>query len=884
MKNLFCCLALFLGAIGAPPVLAQPVSVTWQLTSGTGWTSSAPSLVTGNPEAVMGGGQLTVFDYWSGQAQRLWAGTSGWFAAPANPGRYLQFDAVPTPGNQLTVTNVSFNHGGAGIAGHVRSEVRYSVDNWSTSTVVAAAAVYPHPAMVPFSMAITPPPVPSGGKFSLRIHPYTILDSVAMSPTFAAHNSVVISGNSAPGGGGGGGGGEGAKARFDIRKSTGSTMVAGTYAFTVTCVGSGGPYTGTNPVNVVLPSPGVTSVSVPSGSICGIVETQPTNGTWSPPTFSGNGLQVAAGAPWSAKLGPVTGAGGTVTVTNRQTSKEDPKGVRFDIRKRIEGPIVAGSYNFTVTCNGPGGPYGPIPVSVTLPTPGLTSVTVPTGSICGIVETPPTPGTWLPPTFSGNGLALQSGAPWNAKVGPLMASGGTVNVTNRPGKDDGKVVRFDIRKAISGAMVPGTYDFTVTCSGPGGPYTGTNPVSVTLPTPGVSTVGVPAGSVCGIVETQPATGTWSPPTFSGSGLGLAMGAPWNAKVGPITANGGTVIVTNRRNDDAKSVRFDIRKTINGPMVAGTYDFTVTCSGPGGPYTGANPVSVVLPSPGVTSVTVPSGSTCGIVETQPTTGTWDPPIFGGSGLALVAGPPWGATVGPLTGPGGSVRVTNRPAKEVAGSCPVFTPNLNVGTMIPSTVAGTISHQTNNGTVEKYCYGDSAANCAIYGGLYEWDEAMGYAAGNNNDLTGARVQGICPAGFHIPSDLEWARYAFCLESTVAPTGPTPLSTFQNQSNFSWMGSSTPGVGPGDKMKMAFGSFTPPWTGSNASGFGALPAGHRTMSVGTYANLGDFAPFWTATPGNTSTKARYFVLDSPSSSGRIGRNMALNSYGMSVRCIKD
>jgi len=293
---------------------------------------------------------------------------------------------------------------------------------------------------------------------------------------------------------------------------------------------------------------------------------------------------------------------------------------------------------------------------------------------------------------------------------------------------------------------------------------------------------------------------------------------------------------------------------------------------------------VLPSPGVTSVTVPSGSTCGIVETQPTTGTWDPPIFGGSGLALVAGPPWGATVGPLTGPGGSVRVTNRPAKEVLGSCPVFLPNLNVGTMIPSTVAGALNHQTNNGTVEKYCYGDSAANCAIYGGLYEWDEAMGYAAGNNNDLTGARVQGICPAGSHIPSDLEWARYAFCLESSVAPTGTTPLSTFQNQTNFSWMGSSTPGVGPGDKMKMAFGSFTPPWTGSNASGFGALPAGHRTMSVGTYANLGDYAPFWTATPGNTSTKARYFVLDSPSSSGRIGRNMALNSYGMSVRCMKD
>ena len=880
MKKLFWGLALLFASACAPQVAAQPVTVTWPLTSGTGWTSSTPSLVTGNPEVVMGGGQLTVFDYWSGQAQRLWAGTSGWAAAPANPGRYLQFDAVPTPGNQLSVTSVSFNHGGAGIAGHVRSEVRYSVDNWGTSTILAPAAVYPHPAMVPFSMAIAPPPVPSGGKFSLRIYPYTVLNSVAASPTFASHNSVVINGNSAPGGGGGG-----PKARFDIRKSTGGAMVAGTYAFTVTCTGPGGPYTGTNPVNVTLPTPGVTSVSVPSNSICGIVETQPTSGTWSPPTFSGTGVAVAMGAPWNAKVGPITGAGGTVTVTN-SPGKDDPKLVRFDIRKTIEGPMVPGTYNFVVTCSGPGGPYGPTPVSVTLPMSAVASVSVPAGSICGIVETQPTPGSWSPPAFSGAGVAVAMGAPWNAKVGPITSAGGTVTVTNRPGKDDPKLARFEIRKALSGPMAPGSYDFTLTCNGPGGPYTGPNPVSVTLPMPAVSTVSVPAGSICSIVEAQPTTGTWLPPTFSGNGVALLMGAPWNAKVGPITASGGTVTVVNRPKDDPKAVQFNIRKTVNGPMAAGTYVFTVTCNGPGGPYTGPNPVSVTLPTPGVSPVTVPSGSVCSIVETQPATGTWSPPTFSGNGVALMMGAPWNAKVGPITGPGGTVVVTNNPAPVGTASCPayIFSANLDVGAMINSTTGVNLNHQTNNGTVEKYCYGDSAGNCATYGGLYEWDEAMGYAAGNNNDLTGARVQGICPAGFHIPSDMEWARYAWCQESSVAPTGPTPLSTFQNQLNFSWMGSTVPGVGPGDKMKIAFGSFTPPWTGTNASGFGALPAGHRTMSVGTYANLGDFTAYWTATPGNTSAKARYFVLDSPSSTGRSGRNMALNGYGMSVRCMKD
>ena len=78
MKKLFWRLVLLFCAICAPHVSAQPVTVTWPLTSPSlpGWTSSQPALVTGNPEVVMGSPQIQVFDYWSGQAQRLWAGTS----------------------------------------------------------------------------------------------------------------------------------------------------------------------------------------------------------------------------------------------------------------------------------------------------------------------------------------------------------------------------------------------------------------------------------------------------------------------------------------------------------------------------------------------------------------------------------------------------------------------------------------------------------------------------------------------------------------------------------------------------------------------------------------------------------------------------------------
>ena len=69
------------------------------------------------------------------------------------------------------------------------------------------------------------------------------------------------------------------------------------------------------------------------------------------------------------------------------------------------------------------------------------------------------------------------------------------------------------------------------------------------------------------------------------------------------------------------------------------------------------------------------------------------------------------------------------------------NLNIGTMINGSL-----DQTNNDTIEKYCYLNDTANCAIYGGLYQWDEMMQYIA-----TEGAK--GICPTGWHIPSTSDW-----------------------------------------------------------------------------------------------------------------------------------
>jgi uncharacterized protein (TIGR02145 family) len=69
------------------------------------------------------------------------------------------------------------------------------------------------------------------------------------------------------------------------------------------------------------------------------------------------------------------------------------------------------------------------------------------------------------------------------------------------------------------------------------------------------------------------------------------------------------------------------------------------------------------------------------------------------------------------------------------------NLNYGTTLQGTTG-----QTDNCVNEKYCYSNDPANCTLYGGLYQWDEVMAYS-----NIPGA--QGLCPPGWHIPTQAEW-----------------------------------------------------------------------------------------------------------------------------------
>jgi len=185
------------------------------------------------------------------------------------------------------------------------------------------------------------------------------------------------------------------------------------------------------------------------------------------------------------------------------------------------------------------------------------------------------------------------------------------------------------------------------------------------------------------------------------------------------------------------------------------------------------------------------------------------------------------------------------------------NLNIGVRIPGT-----NDQTNNGTIEKYCYNNTESNCDYYGGLYQWDEMMQYT-------TTAGVKGICPTGWHLPTDAEWTTLTNYVSSQPAYrcNNNTTYIAKALAATTNW-NSSTGTCTVGNNLDA-----------NNATGFTALPAGYRNADGGFY--LGYDATFWSSTEGYGSYAWNRYLGSGNSGVGRYNYGKV---YGFSVRCLKD
>jgi uncharacterized protein (TIGR02145 family) len=162
-----------------------------------------------------------------------------------------------------------------------------------------------------------------------------------------------------------------------------------------------------------------------------------------------------------------------------------------------------------------------------------------------------------------------------------------------------------------------------------------------------------------------------------------------------------------------------------------------------------------------------------------------------------------------------------------------------------------------TTPKYqwAYNGDESNAAIYGRLYTWHVL--------DD-----VRGVCPAGWHVPSDAEW----------------TKLTDYLISNGYGYGGS---GVNIGKSLATTWGWNTDPTPGNvgndqasnNTSGFNAAPSGIREPD--SYLFLGSTTGWWSTTlneviwAGTLNIGYSYAIL---------GEGYMQKYLGYSIRCLKN
>ena len=186
------------------------------------------------------------------------------------------------------------------------------------------------------------------------------------------------------------------------------------------------------------------------------------------------------------------------------------------------------------------------------------------------------------------------------------------------------------------------------------------------------------------------------------------------------------------------------------------------------------------------------------------------------------------------------------------------NLNIGAMINGS-----SNQTNNGIIEKYCYNNDEGNCAIYGGLYQWNEMMQY-------ITTPGVKGICPTGWHIPTDGEWTKLTTYINNQSSyRCNSTSGSIAKAMAAATLWNSSSNTCAIGNNLSL-----------NNATGFTAVPAGNRGYG-GTFYSIG-YGGYWWSSSEHGTYLAWYRSLHYDSSN--VNRDYGGKIFGFSVRCLRD
>jgi uncharacterized protein (TIGR02145 family) len=179
----------------------------------------------------------------------------------------------------------------------------------------------------------------------------------------------------------------------------------------------------------------------------------------------------------------------------------------------------------------------------------------------------------------------------------------------------------------------------------------------------------------------------------------------------------------------------------------------------------------------------------------------------------------------------------------------------GDLIGTTLFPTIDVSGETAPKYQWAYNGDESNAAFFGRLYTWHVL--------ND-----VRGVCPTGWHVPSDAEW----------------TGLKDYLISNGFGYGGS---GVNIGKSLAATSGWNLDPvpgnvgndQAGNNTSGFNAVPGGRRTPY--SYIGIGTDTGWWSITGyeeiyAGTLNIGYYYAI--------LGPGYMQKYLGYSVRCLRD
>ena len=190
---------------------------------------------------------------------------------------------------------------------------------------------------------------------------------------------------------------------------------------------------------------------------------------------------------------------------------------------------------------------------------------------------------------------------------------------------------------------------------------------------------------------------------------------------------------------------------------------------------------------------------------------------------------------------------------------------------------------------FCYDDDDAMCDVYGRLYTWDAAMAGSSSSNNVPSG--VQGVCPTGWHLPSDAEWQIMVdYLMDEYDLPNENYLVNSLGNAlKSCRQINSPLGGVCDTYEHPRWEDGYNSGWEddvthfGTDDFGFSGLPGGF-TFHGNSYHDLGFFARWWSSTESAHNPEHVALGRGMTHYYGHFYQTSGGKSHGRTIRCIRD